>query len=117
MKMLLGLMVLGLFFNCKDNGSTESEAAVELARHGAVLVDVRTRAEFSQNHIQGSINIPHDQIGARIQEIVRDSNQPIVLYCLSGARSHIATQVLREMGYPAVVDGGGIKELSQALTK
>ena len=76
-----------------DNWSaTEiSTAAVRaLAAPGVsspVILDVRTPEEYAAGHVPGAINIPHDQVRARLAEIDSAKDQPIVVYCRSGRRA------------------------------
>jgi len=71
-----------------------------------VLIDVRTPEEFASGHIAGAINIPVEEIGARLDEIPRDV--PVVLYCRSGNRSAQAARILDGGGFEQVYDLGGI---------
>ena len=73
----------------------------------AVLIDVRTPAEYAEKRIPGSINLPLDEIG-KIKFKVTDLNRPIYLYCRSGNRSHSALGILQKLGYTIVHDIGGI---------
>lgn len=61
------------------------------------IIDVRTPAEFNLGHVQGSTNIPLNEIPSRINE-VKALPQPIVLCCASGMRSGQATQFLLQHG-------------------
>ncbi len=74
---------------------------------GAVLLDVRTREEYRQGHIPGSINIPLDQIG-RASDRIPKKDTPLFVHCLSGSRSSQAVQQLMQMGYTQVKNIGGI---------
>lgn len=80
----------------------EVEAAVEA---GGYLLDVRTPGEFVRGHIDGSVNIPVDELHDRIREVPRD--QRIIVTCAAGLRGHTATALLRDRGFDAVnLDGG-----------
>ena len=61
------------------------------------IIDVRTRAEFSDGHVTGSINIPLQEIQHRLEEI-KTLQQPLLLCCASGNRSGQATAYLRSLG-------------------
>ena len=61
------------------------------------IIDVRTPAEFMGGHAHGSINIPLQEVPARVQEI-SEMKQPIILCCASGNRSGPATMFLRQHG-------------------
>jgi rhodanese-related sulfurtransferase len=72
---------------------------------GALLLDVRSTAEFGGGHMDGAVNLPVDQV-SRIASVEPDHERPIVVYCRSGARSARAAQVLRQSGYSNVHDLG-----------
>jgi rhodanese-related sulfurtransferase len=61
------------------------------------VVDVRTRAEYSGGHVNGSVNIPLQEITNHIEEI-KAMEQPIIFCCASGGRSYQATQYFKSLG-------------------
>jgi len=61
------------------------------------VIDVRTQSEFMGGNVVGSINIPLQEIQARLNEI-SNLPQPIVLCCASGNRSGQATVYLQSLG-------------------
>jgi len=77
---------------------------------GAKIVDVRTAEEFSEEHYPNAINIPVDQLLARIAEF-GEKNAPLVLYCASGSRSAYAAKILKTSGYSDVVNAGGLYDM------
>ena len=70
------------------------------------IVDVRTKMECFIDKIEGSINIPLDQVPNQIEEI--RAMQPVVIYCAAGVRSAQAVSFLKQEGLIEVYDGGGI---------
>ncbi len=74
---------------------------------GAVLLDVRTPAEYKSGHIPGSRNFPLDSIET-LPQVIADKNIPIFVHCFSGARSGQAASAMRRMGYTNVTNIGGI---------
>ncbi len=71
---------------------------------GYQLIDVRTPSEYSNGAIPGAVNIPVDEIRARVAEIKRE---PILVNCQVGQRGHTATMLLKELGFDAInLDGG-----------
>lgn len=62
------------------------------------VVDVRTPAEFMGGNVVDSINIPVDQIMARMDEL-KALQQPLVLVCASGGRSGMAHNYLSKQGF------------------
>lgn len=80
----------------------------ELVARGAPLLDVRTAEEFAAGHLPGAVNIPVDEVPARLSEVARltaAKGKDLVVYCRSGRRSAIAATALRAEGY-TVVDVG-----------
>jgi rhodanese-related sulfurtransferase len=74
------------------------------------IIDVRTPAEFMGGNVQGSINIPLQEVSARLEEI-KALPQPIILCCASGIRSEQATMFLRQHGVDCS-NGGGWMEVN-----
>lgn len=68
-----------------------------IKENAGTIVDVRTTAEFRGGHVAKSINIPVQEITARIEEI-KELKQPLILCCASGGRSGQATQFLTQLG-------------------
>lgn len=72
----------------------------QLIAEGAIVVDVRTPAEYKSGHIKGSVNIPVDTIKGKIEEL-KQKNKTIITCCRSGARSGMAKSILRNGGIEA----------------
>ena len=62
---------------------------------GPAVLDVRSADEYAAGHLAGSVNIPLDELRARIGEVPPD---PLVVMCATGYRSYIAQQVLVHSG-------------------
>lgn len=86
------------------------------AVNGAVLLDVRTSAEYREGHVPGSKNIDVTEIGT-VTSLIKDKTAPIFVYCLSGARSARAVNALKSMGYTNVKNIGGIRSYSGQVEK
>jgi rhodanese-related sulfurtransferase len=69
-----------------------------------VLLDVRTEGEVARGKLDGSINIPIDQIPAKVESMVADKNAKIIVYCLSGSRSVFAVEFMQKLGYKNVLN-------------
>ena len=78
------------------------------------LLDVRSVMEFEGENINGAINIPLDTVESKIKEIAA-MPKPIVVYCLSGGRSGVATSILQQNGISETYNGGGIFTLNNIL--
>lgn len=87
--------------------------AAQPAKAKGIWIDVRTPEEFKEGHLKDAVNIPVDQIGARIGSVSPDKSAPVNLYCRSGRRSEAALQELKKMGYTNVTNHGGYQDLLQ----
>ncbi len=81
-----------------------AEKLAELKAAGALIVDVRTRAEFSSGHAAGSVNIPLDQLEARLGDL--DRGRPVLVCCATGSRSAFAQSLLERAGFADVHNAG-----------
>lgn len=82
------------------------DLAAVLAK-GAVIVDVRTPAEYAGGHIKGSINIPLNELGANTQQLKKD--KPVITCCASGIRSNSAKSMLASRGFEVYNGGSWLK--------
>jgi len=72
-----------------------------------ILLDVRTRDEFNNGHLEGAINIPVDELRTRLHEL--NKNITIVEYCQIGLRGYIAARILSQNGFKVKNMTGGYK--------
>ena len=75
---------------------------------GGQLIDVRSAMEFSKGAINGAVNMPIESFKLTKDDI--DNTKPVLLYCLSGARSGMVKKYLDELGYDQVHNIGGIRQ-------
>jgi len=68
------------------------------------IIDVRTPEEFMGGNVAGSVNIPLQEVQARLSEI-QSMPQPIILCCASGGRSGQATSFLKQQGVDCMNGG------------
>ena len=85
----------------------------ELIKNGGQIIDVRTKQEFQGGHIRGSVNIPLNELSARIGKL--DKSKPIITCCASGMRSASAKSTLKAKGFTEVHNGGGWMSLKGKL--
>ena len=76
----------------------------ELMANGAIVVDVRTPAEFKDGHVKGSINLPLQTLNANLNKLKKD--QVIITCCRTGSRSGMAKRMLKTKGFEQVHNGG-----------
>ena len=84
---------------------TAEELSRMLAAGEVNVLDVRGKTEWEAGHILDSPNIPVGYVADHLAEIPRD--KPLVVYCQAGARSAIATSVLRARGVANVINMTG----------
>jgi rhodanese-related sulfurtransferase len=63
-----------------------------------LLLDVRTPEEFAAGHVAGAVNIPHDQLAARLSEVEAADRPWVLVYCRSGRKATQAEAVLAKAG-------------------
>lgn len=83
--------------------------AVRLLNQGAVLVDVRSQAEFDSGHILDAKHVPQDQL-ASTETLKKYKEKVVIACCESGMRSGAAARVLQAQGFTKVVNlKGGLQ--------
>jgi rhodanese-related sulfurtransferase len=98
-------VVVVVAMSAQSQSVRKNIAAAELLQlqgSGASIVDVRTPAEFEAGHIASAINVPVDQL--QMVAPAWDKNQPVVVYCATGARSAEAATYLAGAGFKKVYD-------------
>ena len=76
-------------------------------RKDVVLLDTRTPFEYMRGHAEDVINIPLDDLRARLGEL--DKSKKIYVMCQSGLRSYLATRILTQNGFDAYNFAGGFR--------
>ena len=104
------ILVLVLWFGYKWwNARRVTAMLPALKRQGALLIDVRSPAEFAGGNAPGSINIPLQELSSRINEV--PPSGPVVLCCATGSRSGMAKMMLKRKGYQKVFNIGKWRNL------
>lgn len=86
----------------------------QLVRNGALILDVRSKGEYTNGHIQGSVNIAVDQLRGCLDRIP-NKHQVVITCCASGMRSSLAKRILSTNGYQVVYNGGSWFNLKQKI--
>lgn len=122
--LLLGIVsfILSMLTGC---GAGASDPAVDVSvgealrlwqNKEAILIDVRTPAEYRDGHIPGVANIPLDELEKRVGEVPKDKK--VVLICRTGNRSAEGTKLLRKKGLANVFNStGGMTTWKGPVTK
>ena len=100
----------------KTISSTEAQQMIE-DNKDALILDVRTAAEYESGHIPNAVNLSNEDIQAGKVDSLKDKSQLIMVYCRSGNRRLQAAQKLAELGYTNVVDFGGIQSWQGDIEK
>ena len=85
----------------------------QLIKAGATIVDVRTKGEYQQGHIKGSVNIPLNALQSQLSKL--NKNKAIITCCASGMRSAQAKSILKSSGFSEVHNGGGWTSLKNKI--
>lgn len=120
---LLGAALALLLIGCSSSDSTGAGSSIDtgavqavdtqefaaVVDSGAAVIDVRTPEEFAAGHIEGAVNIDVNgpDFDQRISEL--DTSETYAVYCRSGNRSAVATQLMAQQGFTSMYDlSGGI---------
>ena len=71
-----------------------------------MFIDVREPFEFAMGHVKGAVNIPPSKLMAgakKLDGVPKDTE--LILYCVSGSRSNVSINILKEKGYTNLVNG------------
>lgn len=121
LKLIIITLIILNFNSCKKEQSTTQETSTETVsaetenthlsaedfskkiseNADAIVLDVGTPQEFLGGHILNAQNISiSDDFENRITNL--DHNKPVFVYCLSGARSANAAEILQNQGFTKV---------------
>jgi rhodanese-related sulfurtransferase len=78
--------------------------AVRLLNQGALLLDVRSKAEFDSGHVIDARHVPQDEIAASAETLKKYREKVVIACCESGMRSSAAARVLKAQGFTKVVN-------------
>jgi phage shock protein E len=86
----------------------------ELVDQGAVVIDVRTPAEYAEGHVPNAllIDVSASSFASQISQL--DPNQAYVVYCRSGNRSAVAISQMLAAGFTELYDMGPLTAWAQA---
>ncbi len=119
------LAVIGLF-SCEgaddkeityEQINAEQAKALMESETDYVIIDARTQSEFDAGHIEGAVIIPEYEIADVAEDVLKDKDQLILVYCRSGRRSKIAAEALVSLGYTNVKEFGGIIDWPYGVVK
>ena len=87
----------------------------------ALILDIRTVADYKNGHIKGAKNVPLSDFASRVDGLSGDKAEPVLIYCNSGSTVTRAIKLLKKAGFEKVNNlEGGIaawKEANMPLSK
>ena len=118
---LLFLFSVGIY-GCSSQDSTYKSITVEQLKKEMkenpelIILDVRMPQELKGplGHIKGVLNIPVQVLNKRIPELDKYKDKEILIICLSGYRSGIASEILFKKGFHVTNVEGGMKAYRQS---
>jgi rhodanese-related sulfurtransferase len=97
---ILAALAWNLASDPGGKNSVDPTKATELINHeDAVVVDVRSIAEFGKGHIINAVNIPLNGFKDQLKQLEKHRDKPIVVCCQSGSRSGTAVRILQKEGF------------------
>ena len=118
MNLLTWIAVVGAvaaFLLLKRLSLATPTAAREWLNKGAKVLDVRSEGEYQEKHLPEAVNIPLNRLRDEIARLAPNKEQPLLLHCLSGARSGMGTAMLKKMGYRNVFNLGSYGRAEKLL--
>ncbi|HJV48174.1 MAG TPA: rhodanese-like domain-containing protein [Geothrix sp.] len=109
---LIPLAAVGYFLWSRRSASAADVKG--LLERGAQIVDVRTKAEFKAGGHPKAINIPLDQLEARMGDL--DRGRPVLVCCETGARSGSGVALLKAAGFQEVANLGSWRRIQSLMS-
>lgn len=76
----------------------------------SMIIDVRTQSEWNSGHLKKAVHLPLDAFESGIEDLVKDKDATVYLYCRSGNRSGKALKIMQKLGYTNAANVGGIND-------
>jgi len=110
--MLAVVVMLVMHETRKSGPSLTPQQAINLVNaEDGVFVDLRDAAEYKAGHIVDAIHIPAAKLGARMDELNKFKQRPVILVCRMGQSAGAAGKQLKTAGFEKVYKmGGGMME-------
>ena len=86
------------------------------ATQSAVILDVRTPAEYNEGHVKGARNLDFNSPEFKTEIAKMDKNAAYKVYCKKGGRADKSKAAMREMGFNNVESLGGVQDAAKKLS-
>ena len=102
-----------IFYRSIENKDISySDLKIFMKKNNVYLIDIRSKQEYEEGHLDGAINISLYNIEKEIEKVVKNKSSKVILYCSSGSRSKKAKKILEDLGYNEVYNlEGGIDKI------
>jgi len=90
--------------NFFGGGNSSTDAIQEYLDKGAIVLDVRSQAEYDSGHVEGSVLIVKEEIQSRVSEI-KSWDKPVIVVCRSGGRAGSVLPFIQNAGVDAINGG------------
>ena len=97
-------MIKRIFNRSMNNKEISYQTAKQIINSNpdTILLDVRSKQEYEEGHLPGSVSLCLYDIEKKAQNVLTDKKQTIITYCSSGGRSKRAQEILETLGYENV---------------
>lgn len=96
-----------------DDQASKEEGSADAGKE--IYIDVRSQAEWDEEHLEDTQLIPHLEIAEKIGAVTEDKSAKIVLFCKMGGRAGQAKKALEDLGYTNVENAGGLADAKKRL--
>ncbi len=100
--MLLVVIVSEMRARIQDFAAVAPNEAVRLMNQGAVVIDVRDKAQFDAGHIGEARNIAPGELAASAEQLKKFREKPVIVCCDSGMQGGTAARALAKLGFAKV---------------
>ena len=80
----------------------EQVRAMQARQDAVVYLDVRERNEWNLGRLPRAVHLPRGNLETKVEGLIPDRNQRVVIYCARGNRSALAALTMKQMGYENV---------------
>jgi rhodanese-related sulfurtransferase len=114
--LISGALLLWPTIARRGRGGLSAAAATQLInRRNAVVIDLRSAAEFGNGHLPSARHVEFAELQAKVAQLTKNKSNPVLLVCQNGQQSNKAARIVRDAGYAEVhVLEGGVNAWQQA---
>jgi rhodanese-related sulfurtransferase len=118
--LLLALPLTLILSACGSSGGSVtnlnvSDFAKKASNSSVVVLDVRTPGEYQSGHLTNAVNVDYEGMNFEGEVNKLDKTKTYAVYCRSGRRSGLATEVMAKNGFKSIFNlNGGIIDWQNA---